>query len=444
MPASAGVNLCTNHENGPAPLERPGPGAKEAKSMAQRDRTHARRSYGTGSLTVRTDSNGRATWYGRWYVAGRRVKRSIGAKREPGSRDGLTRPQAERELRRMVEMDQPRPLVADGVTVEEATERLFAHLEATGRRPTTLTTMRSIARTHVIPNLGDLKLGEATAEDVERMLRVMRSNGRAPKTRVNALVLAGQVFGHAKKRGWCRENPCDQVERPKLEETAEIRFLEPEEVAALLRAVPEDTTFGATDRVLYLTAVMTGLRQGELLALRWLDVDWTAGRVRVRRNFVRGHWGAPKSRRGSRSVPLADRLAGELELHFQRSAFKADDDLVFADPRTGDVLDHSQLVQRFKKALRAAAVRRVRFHDLRHTFGTRMAASGVPMRTLQEWMGHRDHRTTLIYADYAPSAHEAEMVERAFEGPIGGPKLRETELHSPAPTCVETTEAQPT
>jgi integrase len=69
---------------------------------------------------------------------------------------------------------------------------------------------------------------------------------------------------------------------------------------------------------------------------------------------------------------------------------------------------------RFKWALGKAKVRRVRFHDLRHTFGTRMAGAGVPMRTLQEWMGHRDFKTKLIYADYQPSEHEADFVERAF------------------------------
>jgi integrase len=78
------------------------------------------------------------------------------------------------------------------------------------------------------------------------------------------------------------------------------------------------------------------------------------------------------------------------------------------------VQDHSYLVRRFKKALKAAGVREVRFHDLRHTFGTRMAAVGVPMRTLQAWMGHSDHATTLIYADYAPGAREAALVGRAF------------------------------
>ena len=73
---------------------------------------------------------------------------------------------------------------------------------------------------------------------------------------------------------------------------------------------------------------------------------------------------------------------------------------------TGDVLGHSALARRYKLALRIAKVRDVRFHDLRHTFGTQMAAAGVPIRTLQEWMGHASVHTTMIYADYSPSEHE--------------------------------------
>jgi integrase len=86
---------------------------------------------------------------------------------------------------------------------------------------------------------------------------------------------------------------------------------------------------------------------------------------------------------------------------------------------------------------------RVRFNDLRHAFGTRMAASGVPLRTLQEWMGHRDFKTTLIYADYSPSAHEGEMVEAAFRGPIRGPKLSETERTSDRLSVPESAESGP-
>ena len=101
-------------------------------------------------------------------------------------------------------------------------------------------------------------------------------------------------------------------------------------------------------------------------------------------------------------MPLADRVAAELERHFQRSAFQADTDLVFAHPHTGNPYDASRLRKRYKRAVTAAGIRDVRFHDLRHTFGTRMAASGAPLRALMEWMGHRDLATTLVYADYAP------------------------------------------
>ena len=104
---------------------------------------------------------------------------------------------------------------------------------------------------------------------------------------------------------------------------------------------------------------------------------------------------------------------------------------------------HSALSRRYKKALRKAKVREVRFNDLRHTFGTQMAGAGVPMRTLQEWMGHRDFKTTLIYADYAPNAHEGEMVEAAFRGPIRGPKLSESESTSDDLTTPESAQSDP-
>ena len=81
----------------------------------------------------------------------------------------------------------------------------------------------------------------------------------------------------------------------------------------MLRAAPLDDALGPTDHALYMLAAMTGLRQGELVALRWRDIDWSAKVVRVRRNYTRGEWGTPKSRRSSRAVPLADRAAGELD-----------------------------------------------------------------------------------------------------------------------------------
>jgi integrase len=182
------------------------------------------------------------------------------------------------------------------------------------------------------------------------------------------------------------------------------------------------------EALLYRTAAMTGLRQGELLALRWRDVDWIASCIRVRRTYVRDAFDTPKSLRSSRSVPLAKSLARELEDHSRRSAFTGDDDLVFGHATTGQPLRRGGVLRRFKAATKRAGLGERRFHDLRHTFGTRMAATpGVTLRTLQEWLGHRDLATTLIYADYAPASREAALVEAAFAGTVAGTELSETE-----------------
>lgn len=130
---------------------------------------------------------------------------------------------------------------------------------------------------------------------------------------------------------------------------------------------------------------------------------------------------------------MTERLARELERHFQRSQYQADDDLVFCHPQTGRPYDPSKMRKRFKEALDRAGVRRITFHELRHTFGTHVAAAGVPPRTLQEWMGHRDSKTTAIYAHYAPSEREAEWIEAAFAPRAGnksGNKLNASEGNS--------------
>jgi integrase len=175
-----------------------------------------------------------------------------------------------------------------------------------------------------------------------------------------------------------------------------------------------ENIYADVDRALILNAAMTGGRQGELLALRRRDVDWLVQKARIRRNYVRGAMGKPKSKRSSRAVPLALRAAGALDELHRRSAYQGDDDLVFGHPHTGKPLDRSRVLKRLKRYCRLAGIRVQRFHDLRHTFGTQMAAAGVPMRTLQEWMGHADIKTTQIYADYAPAANEAAIVEAAF------------------------------
>ena len=99
---------------------------------------------------------------------------------------------------------------------------------------------------------------------------------------------------------------------------------------------------------------------------------------------------------------MADRLAGALDAWSQRTIYTGDEDLVFAHPQTGKPLDGGKVTKRFKAGLRDAGVRPIRFHDLRHTFATSLAASGSSLRTIQEFLGHADAKTTQIYAHYAP------------------------------------------
>jgi integrase len=383
-------------------------------------------------------SEGRARrrdWYGLWWVGSRRVKRKIGPKRQPGSRDGLARAQAERELRRLIDSEAPTP-VSRRLGFEELATRYVQHLATLGRKRSTIGDYESCVRIHLAPYFGDKSVDKITSADVEGFVALKRDEGKATKSILNYLGLLHSIFKFAEKRGLARGNPVAAIDKPgRPEHDADIRYLDQVDLEALLATVPEGPR-ESTERTIYLTAAMTGLRQGELIALRWKDIDWSAGRIRVRQNYVRGEFGSPKSKRSSRSVPLADRVAAELERHFRASPYQADEDLVFCHPQTGAPLDRSRLLKRFKAAAKAAGLRDVRFHDLRHTFGTRMAAAGVPLRTLQEWMGHRDFKTTLIYADYQPSEHERELVARAF----GSPLLAERELAAwrgrlPKPRC---------
>lgn len=184
-------------------------------------------------------------------------------------------------------------------------------------------------------------------------------------------------------------------------------------------------------RILILSAAFTGLRQSELIGLRWRDVDIGSQRIRVRNAIVRGeHSAEGKSDLSTRrSVPMTERLRREFVRWRERTVFEHDDDLVFAHPQLGTPLDRTKVTRRFQAACLEAGVPVIRFHDLRHTFATQFAASGVPLRTLQEFLGHADLATTQIYAHHARSAWELDMVDAAFSSgadrdPIATPPRR--------------------
>ena len=376
-----------------------------------------RRSYGTGSLYTRRDSAGREMWYGRWWSGGSQFKRRIGRVRVEGSRDGLTRTQAEKELRKLQGSTGKRATVGERLCIEELGERYVQELNRLGRKRSTVIAVRSALAVRLVPfpSFGEKPIDSYTDKDVEAFVKSLKDDELSNKTVRNYVGMLSALFKFAVREKLASVNPCEGVKLPPKEVyDGDIRFLDPVEVDALVRSSVSGA-YAATDRALYITAAMTGLRQGELLALRWRDVDWRAQRVRVRQNYVKGEFGTPKSRRSTRSVPMADAVGGELDRLYKASRFDGDDDLVFADPYTGEPLQRGALMRRYRKALKAAKLDgTLRFHDLRHTFGTRMAASGVSMRTLQEYMGHRDIQTTQIYADYAPSANEVAQVNAAF------------------------------
>ncbi len=376
-----------------------------------------RRRRGTGSIVVRAD-----VYYGKWRGPdGRQVMRRLGPVRPRGTRGGLTQTQAEAELRRVMGEKQTTVSRSERRTLAGVAEAHLAAKENAGLKRSTARGYRSVIDAHLIPFFGERRVDRITEAMIAGFDKQLREQGLKPQTRRNILGLLVAMLVTAKKHGWVSENPGSDYEKPRKgrsETDLELRYLTIEEVEAVLRAMP-DNDVGRVECALILAAAMTGMRRGELLGLRWKDVDWTARKVRVVRTYVGGREDTPKSESSRRAVPLATRLAGELQRLYEASPFKADEDPVFTHPAgTGLPLDGSAVSKAFKAALKRAKVRTVRFHDLRHTFGTMMAANpNASMRTLQGWLGHSDPATTAIYAHFAPSAHEAEWVDEVFAGP---------------------------
>lgn len=314
-----------------------------------------------------------------------------------------------------------RPARGEPLTLSVAASRYLVHLERVlERKPSTLQDYRCMVGRHLIPFFGDRPLERIGEEELCAYIAAKGEEELANKTVLNHLNFLQGLFRHAVKRGWAAENPVVRVDKPRTRPTRDIRYLTAEEVDCLLAAVPDDV-LGAVERPLYMTAAMCGARQGELLALRWRDIDWSASVLRVRRTYSRGRFTDPKSYRANRAVPMARRVKLALRALLEGTAYADPDDLVFGHPETGRPYDPSRLRKRFSAAIERARLRRVCFRDLRHTFGTATASAGAPIRAIQAWMGHQSFQTTLIYADYAPDPSMGVLwAERAFSLPRGG------------------------
>jgi integrase len=351
-------------------------------------------------------------WYAKYRLPdGRQVQRRIGpawSERGRPPAGYFTKRTAEGWLRD--QLDQARRgtlpgLVRTGATFADAAAEWLRYIEHDrDRKPSTVAGYKALLRSQLLPAFGDLRIEDITTPMIESWIAGVK---RSPATRTKALVLMHGVFERARKQYGLRVNPVADVEKPPQRRSGDIEVFSPEEVMALGRAAASEQ-----DAAIYLTAAFTGLRRGELLALRWRDVDFTGELIRVRASYTEGRLTTPKSGK-VRSVPLARDVARALAALNQRPHGTADDDLVFVGD-WGGFVDGSALRRRYDSALKRAGLRPLRFHDLRHTFGTRMIAK-TDIRRVQEWMGHADVQTTMKYLHYAPRADDARLVNEAFE-----------------------------
>jgi integrase len=355
-------------------------------------------------------------WYAKYRLpSGRQVQKIgpawTGRGRPPAG--FVTRRLAEDWLREVLDQARRGTLpgsVQTGATFADAAAEFLRYVEHDRTcKPSTLRDYRSSITHHLLPAFGEMRLEDITPQRIEQWRTTLSSARRGAlsnRSKNKLLVVLHGVLRRAMKVWALPTNPAAGVERYPQRSSGHIDVLDPEEVWALVRAADSEQ-----DSAIYLTAAFTGLRRGELLALRWRDVDFPGHTIRVSSSYAGGLTTTPKSG-NVRSVPMAPDVAEALAGLTRRIGFCADDDLVFIGELGGHV-DGSALRRRYTAALRCAGLRPLRFHDLRHTFGTRMIAE-ADIRRVQEWMGHADVQTTMRYLHYAPRAEDAQIVARAF------------------------------
>jgi integrase len=284
--------------------------------------------------------------------------------------------------------------------------------------------------THVIPRLGRVRLAELKPAHVQRMVSDMERNGLSVSTSRQALSVLSGALKHAVRNEMIQRNPVSLVDWPSKARSNAARGTDPETVRRLF-AEADKTRVGPLFRL----AFTTGMRRGEILALRWEDVDLTAETIAVRGTLKRRprsaggpawYIDAPKSAMSYRVVPLIPSLTRGLRawraaLNAERLRAGAawhDNDLVF--PTTvGTPMDPDNLSKMNKELCRRAGLPTMRFHDSRHTAATLLINEGVPLEVIQQLLGHSSAQVTnQIYAKIkeGPLRQAANVMERVLGG----------------------------
>jgi len=299
--------------------------------------------------------------------------------------------------------------ISPSITVEELMRRWYHHYCAVRKKSVKekrQKDVRSRIECHITPGLGHLELTRLTPYHIQVFVDGI---DRAPRTVRGIYETLNMALRWAVKMQIVGTNPAVDIELPPLERT-EIHALTEEEARRFLAAA-RDSRY----HVLFVTALATGMRRGELLALRWQDVDFRRLTLHVRHTLQLAQGGfrlvPPKTASSVRALPLSPRLAALLRRHKEQQNRQRllagplwqNHDLVFAN-EVGNPVDPDNLIKRyFKPLLEKASLPNIRFHDLRHTYATLMLERGVHVKVVAARLGHsREAFTLATYAHLTP------------------------------------------
>src|ERR671910_338060 len=346
-----------------------------------------RRGNNEGSIYRRKDGY----WVGQYGVetATGRKTRYIYGKRREDVREKLTKAIADRDGGFIFD--------DENMSVEEYLERWLDDCLRGSVRDSTYASYKRQVRRYIIPAIGRIKLAKLTPAHIQYLYREMQDRRLSTRTVQYTHAVLRRALKQAKRWGMVDRNVAKDVDPPRLKR-GEIQPLDREQTRTLLQAAEGDRL-----HALYVVAVTAGLRPGEMLALRWSDVDLEAGALRINRALSDSEFAAPKTPRSRRKIELSNTARTALRTHRKRqleermkkAGLWKDHGLVF--PSTvGTPLSHRNVVRSFKALLKRAGLpAHTRLYDLRHTCATLLLNSNVHPKYVQELLGHASIAQTL-------------------------------------------------
>jgi len=297
------------------------------------------------------------------------------------------------------------------VTFKEFGELWLENYVNNNLKPSTARRYQDIIRQHFNVSFGEYKLSAITTGLLQGYV-AQRNKLVSAKTVCNEIVVMKRMFKHAYRWGYVKYDSALIVDRPKLTKS-EIDILQPNEVQLFLQ-----NTEGHY-RVAFLTAVLTGVRAGELWGLQWGDIDWNSKQIHVRRSLWKGKFQTPKTSYAIRKLDIPETLIQELK-QWKLPCPVSEYDLMFPSPE-GKPTIHDNVIKRyFNTALRKAGLRQVSFHSLRHSNASIRIQSGQNIKYLSTQLGHSSIKITLdiyghLFNDANFNRQQVELLEGVFQ-----------------------------